>query len=148
VSESVAGECGRRPPRVFPYPLPRSRLPPAGLLPPNPCQACPRPVPRLARMFRRLSQGCSRPSYTCFLVRLSSSGLARVLPVAPLNGPPPVVDRSPGAPAADPFGREGVPCWEIPFVGRAAELRRLRTAFESARRGHGRAVLLVGDHGI
>jgi hypothetical protein len=39
-------------------------------------------------------------------------------------------------------------CWDVPFVGRAAELRRLRAALEAACEGHGRVVLLVGPCGI
>jgi hypothetical protein len=81
-------------------------------------------------------------------VNTSSNGYARVLPATALDGVATAVDRTPDPPEAGPVGQEGARSWDIPFVGRAAELRRLRTAFEAARRGQGRAVLLVGDHGI
>jgi hypothetical protein len=81
-------------------------------------------------------------------VNTSSNGYARVLPEAALDGVATAVERTPGPPEAGPLGHDGPRSWDIPFVGRAAELRRLRTAFEAARRGQGRAVLLVGDHGI
>src|SRR5262249_58059379 len=73
---------------------------------------------------------------------------ARALAAAAVSGVATAVDRSRDRPRGGPSGQEGAPCWEIPFVGRAAELRRLGTAFEAARRGHGRALLLVGAHGI
>jgi len=45
------------------------------------------------------------------------------------------------------LGRRVPRAWEIPFVARAAEMHRFHAAFEAARRGYGRAVLLIGDHG-
>jgi len=78
---------------------------------------------------------------------MQSSGHARLLPAASLSGIAAAVDRDFLAPPAGPIEQRGAPGWDVPFVGRNPEVRRLRAALGAARAGHGRFVLVVGDHG-
>ncbi|MEJ2291156.1 MAG: AAA family ATPase [Deinococcales bacterium] len=91
-------------------------------------------------------------------VRFARTGWADAPPAQPrpdLDRPwlatvVPAPSRSPGAGVStDSVGSEGAPAGpsESPVVGREAELDRLLGAFEEARSGHGRTVLVRGEAG-